>query len=85
MSMFGPTAVDMRTLPDGSILLTNAAPLPAYESRLLDRLDHWALRRPKQTFLAERRGEGWRTLSYLEARCEVQALAARRTHDTAIR
>jgi feruloyl-CoA synthase len=77
MAVFGTAAVDMRTLPDGAVLLTNAAPLPAYESRLLDRLDHWARHRPAQTFLAERDGADWRRLSYADARAAVQALAAR--------
>ncbi|MFK7751038.1 MAG: feruloyl-CoA synthase [Sedimentitalea sp.] len=61
---------------DGTILLTSDYDVPQPARRVGDWLDKWALRRPDTVFLAERSGEGWRTLAYGDALAQVRALAA---------
>jgi feruloyl-CoA synthase len=75
--VFASVEVRVERRPDGTAILTNQLPLGPYPVSLLDRLDHWAAVRPQQSYLGERRGEGWRTLSYGAARAAVQELAAR--------
>ncbi len=62
--------------PDGSILLQCKDELPQTVSRTTDWLDHWAIHTPNAVFLAERAGEGWFELSYLDAQQRAKALAA---------
>jgi feruloyl-CoA synthase len=52
---------------DGSILLRTPHALGRHPERLTERLVDWARRAPGRVFIAQRRGEGWRTLSYGEA------------------
>lgn len=61
---------------DGSILLRSG-----YEMSSVDRstgvwLDRWAATTPDAVFLAERDGDGWHTVSYVEALARVRDLAA---------
>ena len=61
---------------DRSIVLRSG-----YEMSAVDRstgiwLDRWAGRTPDAVFLAERAGDGWRTVTYAEAVERVRALAA---------
>ncbi|MCB9650306.1 MAG: AMP-binding protein [Deltaproteobacteria bacterium] len=59
---------------DGMILRA-AAPLPPPTPVIGDWLGRWAEARPEQAFLAERGpGDGWRKLSFIEARDKVAAL-----------
>ena len=61
---------------DGSILLRSGYEMSAVERSTGVWLDRWASRKPEAVFLAERSGEGWRTVSYAEALERVRALAA---------
>jgi len=53
--------------PDGSTILTSPDPLGVYERALGDWLVRWAARAPDRRFLAERAGDGWRTVTYGDA------------------
>ena len=59
----------------GEVLLHNPKPLGRTFPHTLGALDHWAAAAPTRTWLAERSGDGWRTLAYGEARERVAALA----------
>ena len=61
---------------DGSIILFNPTPYTDRFQTTNAALDHWAERDPSRVWLAERSGEGWRRLSYGEARERVARLAA---------
>ncbi|MET0438613.1 MAG: feruloyl-CoA synthase [Devosia sp.] len=50
-------------------------PLGDYPRAMTDRLQHWAETTPEQVFLAERQGDGWRTVTYAQAWQTVQSLA----------
>ncbi|HWK60292.1 MAG TPA: AMP-binding protein [Eoetvoesiella sp.] len=73
---FAPVEIALETRSDGSILLTNKQPLhPLPVRQLCDYLRRHAQERPQQTFLAEPEGEGWRRISYAQARASVDALS----------
>jgi feruloyl-CoA synthase len=72
---FNDPAVDVEHRPDGTILLRPRDALPAYPDRLTDRLLHWAEAAPDRMFIAERDGEGWRSVTYGEALSAARAIA----------
>ncbi|WP_415401526.1 feruloyl-CoA synthase [Tateyamaria sp. SN3-11] len=61
---------------DGTILLRSGYEMSAVDTSTGVWLDRWAEAAPERVFLAERSGEGWRTLSYGEARERVRTVAA---------
>lgn len=73
---FGPVDIDLQTRTDGSLLLTNRQPLAAFAvTQIADYLRRHADAHPDRTWLAEPAGDGWRRLSYREARGNVDALS----------
>ncbi len=64
---FAPARVDVEKRADGTTLLRSPQPLGDYPRALGVWLEHWARTSPDRTFLAERAGEGWRKVSYVEA------------------
>ena len=57
--------VDKRA--DGTTVLRSPQALKPYARAVGDWLLHWYEHAPERTFLAERKGEGWRRLSYRDA------------------
>src|SRR6266404_4685130 len=51
---------------DGNIYLRSPQKLAPYARCVTEWLVHWSDKAPDRTFLAERKGEGWRKLSYRE-------------------
>jgi feruloyl-CoA synthase len=76
---FGPPGVIVERRPDGVILARSPHPLGAYPRAATDWLDHWAAVSPERVFLAEHdragAGEGWRKLTYAEARAAARKIA----------
>jgi feruloyl-CoA synthase len=60
---------------DGSLLIRSATPLAAYDPSLARLFRTSAAAQPARIFLAERGADGWRTVSYAQARQRVDALA----------
>jgi len=60
---------------DGSVVIANEAPFARAFQTLNAALDHWAEATPAATWLAERSGAGWKTMSFAEARERVSRLA----------
>src|SRR5205814_587831 len=52
---------------DGSVLLRSPQKLGDYARCVTEWLSHWSDKAPEHIFLAERKGEAWRKLSYREA------------------
>src|SRR3990170_9041881 len=71
---FAPAAVNVEKRADGSQVLRSPQPLRPFGRALGDWLLHWYERAPERTFLAERRGEGWRRLSYRDALSDVRRI-----------
>ncbi len=74
---YGDVAVIREPLPDGATLLRAAAPLQAYEPSLAQMFRAAHAAAPARVFLAERgpTADGWRKLTYAQARPIVDALA----------
>ncbi|WP_247716870.1 feruloyl-CoA synthase [Gymnodinialimonas ceratoperidinii] len=75
MNKYQPHDVIREDRPDGSILLRARAELGPVVERTTDWLEHWAEATPDAVFLAERAGDGWREVSYREARDTARAMA----------
>lgn len=61
---------------DGALYLSSRLPLDPVLGRTGDWLHRWASEAPDRIFLSERRGDGWRDLSYAETLEAVRAIAA---------
>lgn len=72
---FAPAAVDVRTEPDGSLVLSSPLPLGDPPPSVGEVLRSQAATIPTATFLAERRDGGWRRLTYGEAATAVRRIA----------
>jgi feruloyl-CoA synthase len=63
---FAPAEVKVEKRADGSLLLRSPQKLGSSARCVTEWLVHWATQEPQRVFLAERKGEGWRTMPYLE-------------------
>ncbi len=71
----GPFDLALERHPDGTLRARSPHPLGSYPTSLTERLEHWAVRAPKRTFLAKRAADGaWRRLSYAETLRRVRRL-----------
>jgi feruloyl-CoA synthase len=72
---FGPPGVIVERRPDGATIVRSLNPLGPHPARVTDWLDHWAKAAPARVFLAERRGDEWRKVTYAEARDSARRVA----------
>ena len=70
-----PAEVKVDRRPDGTTLMRSPQKLGPYARCVTEWLVHWSNRTPERTFLQERKGEGWRKLSYRETYGEVRRVA----------
>jgi len=73
---FAPVDLVQTDAPDGTILLRSRAPLAPYEPSLVRVFRAAVETAPSRIFLAERRGDVWRKVTYEEARRDVDAIAS---------
>lgn len=73
--LLAPPRVLHEKCPDGSFVLRSPEPLLPYARCVGQWLEHWAVARPQQTFLAEQRDGQWFEMSYSQTRFQVGALA----------
>jgi feruloyl-CoA synthase len=64
---FAPAEVDLEKRADGTLILRSPQRLGPYARCITEWLMQWSDRDPARLFLAERRGEAWRRISYREA------------------
>jgi feruloyl-CoA synthase len=64
---FAPVEVSVEKRADGAMILASPRPLAPHARAVGDWLVEWHRRAPERTFLAERKGEGWRRVSYADA------------------
>src|SRR5262245_54706288 len=67
--------VDVERRANGTLVMRSPEPLGAYPRCLGEHLERWARERPDTAYLAQRNGEGWRSLTYAEVRTMVRAIA----------
>jgi feruloyl-CoA synthase len=72
---YAPPAVIRDARPDGTSVLRAVAPLAPYDPSLARLFGAAVETAPARVFLAERAGDGWRKLTYEQARSRVDALA----------
>jgi len=63
---FGRPKVAIEQGAGGVVYLRPIAAIGDYPARLTDRLHHWAKVKPDHIFMAERQGDGWRTITYAQ-------------------
>jgi feruloyl-CoA synthase len=73
---FAPAAIERIAAPDGAVLLRSTTALNPFETNLARIFRAAVEAAPARTFLAERSGDGWRKLTYEDARRRVDAIAA---------
>ena len=64
---FAPAKVELEKRSDGSLLLRSPQKLAPYARCVTEWLTQWSDRAPERVFLAERKGDAWRKVSYREA------------------
>src|SRR6185436_2252574 len=64
---FAPAEVDLEKRADGTLILRSPQKLGPYSRCITEWLMQWSDRDPARLFLAERKGEAWRRISYREA------------------
>ena len=64
---FAPAQVDLEKRADGTLVLRSPQKLGPYSRCITEWLMQWSDREPSRPFLAERKGGGWRSVSYREA------------------
>jgi feruloyl-CoA synthase len=73
---YAPVAMTQEKCVDGSLILRAQAPLRSHDPSLARLFRAAVEAQPDRIFLAERAGEGWRTLTYAQARRQVDGIAA---------
>lgn len=72
---YAPRRLEIEDRGGGELILTNPTPHSTAFVTMTQALDRWAAEAPARTWLAERSGEGWRSVSFGEAREQVRAIA----------
>jgi feruloyl-CoA synthase len=72
---FLPARVDIERRADGTLVLRSPERLRPYVRCTGEYLERWAAEKPNAVFLAERKNDAWRKLSWFEARRQVYAIA----------
>src|SRR5262252_2636474 len=72
---YAPPDIRAERAADGSLLIRSATPLSSHDPSLARMFRAAVAAQPARTFLAERAGDGWRTVTYAQARASVDALA----------
>ena len=72
---YAPRQLRVEERPGGERVMTNPTAFSTNFTIVTQALDRWAAEAPARTWLAERSGEGWRTVSFAEAREAVRAIA----------
>jgi len=71
---YAPKRLEVERRPGGELVLTNPTPYATRFQTMTAALEHWARAAPDRIWLAERDGEGWRTVTYGQAAAQVRRL-----------
>jgi feruloyl-CoA synthase len=72
---YAPRRLEIERRAGGEMVLTNPTPYATRFQAMTAALGHWAAAAPDRIWLAERSGEGWRTLTFGEAHAQIEAIA----------
>ena len=73
---FADAQVHVERRANGELVLCSGAPLGPYARCVGEWLEHWAREAPERVFIAERQGEGWREVTYAQARRAARSIGA---------
>jgi len=73
---YAPPRLEVEYRAGGELVLTNPTPFSTAHQTTSSSLAHWAEAAPNRIWLAERSGEGWRTVTFAEAWQRIGVLAA---------
>jgi len=71
---YAPAEVHVEKRADGATILRSPQPLRPYARAVGDWLLRWHERAPERTFIAERKGDGWRRVSYRDALSDARRI-----------
>jgi len=71
---YAPAEVHVEKRADGATILRSPQALKPYARAVGDWLLHWYERAPERTFIAERKGDGWRRVSYRDALADARRI-----------
>ena len=71
---YAPAEVNVEKRAGGTMVLRSPQALKPYARAVGDWLLHWYERAPDRTFIAERKGEGWRRVSYRDALSDARRI-----------
>ena len=71
---YAPARVTVEKRADGTMVVRSPEPLKPYARCVGDWLKQWYEKAPDRAFLAERKGEGWRRLSYRDALSDARRI-----------
>jgi feruloyl-CoA synthase len=71
---YAPAEVKLEERADGSLLLRSPQALKPHARAVGDWLLRWYERAPDRTFIAERKGDGWRRVSYRDALSDARRI-----------
>ena len=72
---YAPRRLEVERRPGGEMVLTNPTPYSAEFQTMTAALAYWAKVASDRVWLAERSGEGWRTVTFAEAHETISAIA----------
>jgi feruloyl-CoA synthase len=72
---YAPRRLVVERRDGGEMVLTNPTPYSTQFQTMTAALAHWAEAAPDRVWLAERSGEGWRTVTFARAHEQVRAIA----------
>lgn len=75
-ALYAPRRLEVERRAGGEVVLANPTPFSQQFLTQTAALDHWSQAAPARVWLAERSGDGWRTVTFAEARDRITALAA---------
>ena len=71
---YAPAEVTVEKRADGATVLRSPQALKPYARAVGDWLLHWYERAPDRTFIAERKGDGWRRVNYRDALSDARRI-----------
>jgi feruloyl-CoA synthase len=71
---YAPAEVNVEKRADGTTVLRSPQALKPYARAVGDWLVHWHERAPERTFIAERKGDSWRKVSYRDALSDARRI-----------
>jgi feruloyl-CoA synthase len=74
-TLFGPTKTTKTTAENGIVYYSLEQKLNAYPNKFTERLEHWAVTKPNQTFLGRKVNGKWQKITFLDTYQKVKSVS----------